>query len=110
VSNVPYVGVSETGNAIVKDPNLDLALMWFERGDGKIQFSLRGKDLVDCGQIAKVLGNGGGHPNAAGFQKTLEEGRDLVDLVLLRGKYRGGEEAFKTRLITLPNCSDSANG
>lgn len=87
VLNIPYAGVSEAGNALVKNDKADIALLWFERGDGITQFSLRsnkeGKD-VDVSAIAKAFG-GGGHKNASGFQVSLAKGRTIVDHVLGRG-------------------------
>ena len=82
VLNIPYVGVSEAGNALCK-AGYKTALLWFERGDGITQFSLRGDGSVDVSAIAKSFG-GGGHRNAAGFQLSLEEGRNLVDSILRR--------------------------
>lgn len=82
VLNIPYVGVSEAGNALCKD-GYPIALLWFERGDGVIQFSLRGDGTVDVSAIAKSFG-GGGHNNAAGFQTSVEEGRKVIDAVLGR--------------------------
>jgi uncharacterized protein len=88
VLNIPYAGVSEAGNALVKN-GYDVALLWFERGDGQIQFSLRsnrdGRN-VDVSAIAKLHG-GGGHQNAAGFQTSVAAGRDLIDWVLGRVIY-----------------------
>jgi uncharacterized protein len=90
VLNIPYAGVSEAGNALVKDGGYDIGLAWFERGDGQIQFSLRSNrdeegGGVDVSQIAKAYG-GGGHWNAAGFQVSVERGRLLVDMILGRLK------------------------
>ena len=82
VLNIPYVGVSEAGSALCKK-GYPVALLWFERGDGITQFSLRGDGSVDVSAIAKSFG-GGGHNNAAGFQVSLAEGRALVDKVLGR--------------------------
>jgi len=82
VLNIPYAGVSEAGNALCKS-GYPVALLWFERGDGITQFSLRGDGTVDVSAIAKSFG-GGGHNNAAGFQVSTKEGRDLVDRVLGR--------------------------
>jgi uncharacterized protein len=79
VLNIPYVGVSEAGNALCKK-GYPVSLLWFERGDGITQFSLRGDGTVDVSKIAQVYG-GGGHHNAAGFQLSLREGRELVDQV-----------------------------
>jgi len=42
------------------------ALGWFERGDGKIVYSLRSRGDFDVSEIACLYG-GGGHRNAAGF-------------------------------------------
>lgn len=86
VLNIPYAGVSEAGNALCKT-GYPIALCWFERGDGIIQFSLRGDGSVDVSAIAKSFG-GGGHHNAAGFQLNLYEGRLLVDRVLSRTNLR----------------------
>lgn len=45
---------------------------YFDRGDGKRQWSLRSTDDgVDVSEIAKANG-GGGHRNAAGFEQSLE--------------------------------------
>lgn len=84
VLNIPYVGVSEAGNALCK-AGYTVALLWFERGDGITQFSLRGDGSVDVSAIAKSYG-GGGHANAAGFQLSKAEGRALVDQVLVLGR------------------------
>ena len=44
---------------------------YFDRGDGKRQWSLRSRNEgVDVSKIAKQMG-GGGHRNAAGFEETL---------------------------------------
>lgn len=85
VVNIPYAGVSEAGNALCKD-GYPISLLWFERRDGQTQFSLRGDGSVDVSAIAKSFG-GGGHHNAAGFQLSLTEGRNLVDTVLGRKVY-----------------------
>lgn len=87
VLNIPYAGVSEVGNRLVLDDKHDIALLWFERGDDIIQFSLRSNrdgNNVDVGAIAKSYG-GGGHRNAAGFQMPITGGRKLVDGILQRG-------------------------
>lgn len=42
---------------------------WFQRADGKRQWSLRSRDGgIDVSQVAKAHG-GGGHPQAAGFEE-----------------------------------------
>ncbi len=83
VLNVSYVGVSEAGNALAKQEGVDVAVLWFERGDGIIQFSLRGTGKFNCSKIAQRFG-GGGHQNAAGFQLPLWDGRALMDKILGR--------------------------
>lgn len=84
VLNIPYVGVSEAGAALVES-GFDIGLAWFERGDGLIQFSLRSKKggPIDVAAIAKTYG-GGGHQSAAGFQVSLARGREIVDNILTR--------------------------
>ncbi len=42
------------------------AVGWFERGDGKLVYSLRSRGDFDVSEVAKQFG-GGGHKNAAGF-------------------------------------------
>jgi len=62
--------ISELGNAISSDPNVDFAVLW--RHDnvlGKYHISLRSCDKADVSEIAKSFG-GGGHPNAAGFSSS----------------------------------------
>ena len=88
VLNIPYVGVSEAGNAIVK-LGYDVALAWHESNGGRIKFSLRSNKEganVDVSAIAKKFG-GGGHQNAAGFELHIEAGRRLVDQVLRRDRH-----------------------
>lgn len=52
--------------------NIDYAMSYFIRSDGKFVFNLRSKkpDGVDVSKIALGYG-GGGHPNAAGFTMNL---------------------------------------
>lgn len=66
----------------------DVAMGWFERGiDDQIQFFLCSDNGTDVGEIAKRLG-GGGHANAAGFEKPIVEARRLIDTILDRnGEY-----------------------
>jgi hypothetical protein len=84
VLNIPYAGVSEAGNALVK-AGYEIGLAWFERHDGVMQFSLRSEKSgdVDVSIIAKNYG-GGGHKSAAGFQVSVEQGRAIVDKILGR--------------------------
>lgn len=63
------VGIEETENFIdflraVRDANV--AALFKEAENGEYRVSLRSKQNVDVGAIARVYG-GGGHPNAAGF-------------------------------------------
>lgn len=82
VVNAPYLNISEIGNILATD-YADIGMGWFERGDGKIQFSLRSNGDIDVSAIAKLYG-GGGHKNAAGFQMSREEGRKFIDSILGR--------------------------
>ena len=82
VVNAPYLNISEVGNVLATS-YAKIGMGWFERGDGKIQFSLRSNDDIDVSAIAKIY-NGGGHKNAAGFQMTLAEGRKFIDFILTR--------------------------
>lgn len=81
VVNVPYLNTSEVGNELSK--TADVGLGWFERADGMIQVSLRSKGEIDVSEIAKQFG-GGGHKNAAGFQVSLANGREIIDNILGR--------------------------
>jgi oligoribonuclease NrnB/cAMP/cGMP phosphodiesterase (DHH superfamily) len=85
VVNMPYAGVSEVGAALVETKGYEIGLAWFERGDGITQFSMRSHKggPVDVSAIAKMYG-GGGHPSAAGFQVSIENGRSIVDQILDR--------------------------
>lgn len=48
---------------------------WFDRGDGARQWSLRSRaGGIDVSQVARSLG-GGGHPQAAGFEEPIPEGK-----------------------------------
>jgi uncharacterized protein len=63
--------ISELGEFIYKKPEYDIAIMW-QAVEDMIVFSLRSDsknpDSPDCAKIAQQYG-GGGHKNAAGFQK-----------------------------------------
>lgn len=63
--------ISELGEFIYKKPEYDIAVMW-QAVEDMVVFSLRSDsgnpDSPDCAEIAKQYG-GGGHKNAAGFQK-----------------------------------------
>jgi oligoribonuclease NrnB/cAMP/cGMP phosphodiesterase (DHH superfamily) len=63
--------ISELGEFIYKKPEYDIAIMW-QAVEDTVVFSLRSDsgnpDSPDCAKIAQQYG-GGGHRNAAGFQK-----------------------------------------
>ncbi|RPJ79355.1 MAG: hypothetical protein EHM20_01660 [Alphaproteobacteria bacterium] len=63
--------ISELGEFIYKKPEYDIAIMW-QAVEDMVVFSLRSDsrnpDSPDCAEIAQQYG-GGGHKNAAGFQK-----------------------------------------
>ncbi|MGH0031697.1 MAG: DHHA1 domain-containing protein [Myxococcota bacterium] len=73
VVNVPYQNASEMGSVLLeKHPGADFAAGYFQRADGRWQFSLRSRSGFDVSEIAKLYG-GGGHAGAAGFDvPTLE--------------------------------------
>jgi nanoRNase/pAp phosphatase (c-di-AMP/oligoRNAs hydrolase) len=52
-------------------------LCWFDRADGKRQYSLRSDEQgVDVSEVAKQFG-GGGHKHAAGFALGMRHGIDV---------------------------------
>jgi len=63
--------ISELGEFIYRMPEYDIAIMW-QAVEDMVVFSLRSDsgnpDSPDCAEIAQQYG-GGGHRNAAGFQK-----------------------------------------
>lgn len=63
--------ISELGEFIYRKPEYDIAVMW-QAVEDMVVFSLRSDsgnpDSPDCAEIAQQYG-GGGHKNAAGFQK-----------------------------------------
>ena len=69
VVNVPYHYASDLANELLAVfPDAPFAACWFQRGDGRLQYSLRSEDSrLDVSEIAKKFG-GGGHRNSAGFQ------------------------------------------
>jgi len=63
--------ISELGNVISSDPNVDFAVLW--RHDNVLDeytVSLRSCDKANVSEIAKSFG-GGGHTNAAGFSSKI---------------------------------------
>lgn len=66
--NASYTFASELANEII--PLHDGALFglsYFQRADGRWQYSLRSRDDFDVSVVAKIYG-GGGHQKAAGFE------------------------------------------
>ena len=76
VLNVPYHYASDCADAILDaEPGAPFAATWFRRADGKEQFSLRSRnERMDVSEIAKKFG-GGGHRNAAGFERPETKAR-----------------------------------
>jgi oligoribonuclease NrnB/cAMP/cGMP phosphodiesterase (DHH superfamily) len=72
VVNVPYHYASDCADAILKaEPAAPFAASYFDRADGKRQWSLRSADdRIDVSDVAKAKG-GGGHRNAAGFEEVV---------------------------------------
>ncbi len=73
VVNAPYHYSSDIAHELLDEhPEAPFAAAWFHRADGMIQWSLRSEDhRMDVSEIAKAQG-GGGHRNAAGFQRKAE--------------------------------------
>jgi nanoRNase/pAp phosphatase (c-di-AMP/oligoRNAs hydrolase) len=67
--------------AYINDPSIDY-YMFFDLSKGVA--SIRGKNVVDCSEVAKQFG-GGGHRGAAGFQFKF----DLDKFVEQFGLYKG---------------------
>lgn len=70
VVNAPYINTSELVGHLAEQPDTPFAVGWFQRADGKYQYSLRSRSEFDVSELAKLFG-GGGHRQAAGF--TVEE-------------------------------------
>lgn len=75
-----YTNCSEIGEALANQPDVDVAMVWFERYDGNIRFALRSKKTgeVDVSMLAKTKTDGGGHKTAAGTRLR----RDLHSIFL----------------------------
>ncbi len=82
IVNALYMNISELAGELSKQSD-GIGIGYFERGDGKMQFSLRSRNDLDVSEIAKSFG-GGGHKNAAGFQMSVYDGRLLVDQIVGR--------------------------
>jgi hypothetical protein len=64
VVNAPYINTSELVGHLAE--SAVFAVGWFQRGDGKYQYSLRSRGDFDVSEFARQFG-GGGHRNAGGF-------------------------------------------
>lgn len=65
--NVTYQNASETADVMLKrHPEADFSMSYFQRRDGRWQYSLRSRTNFDVSAVAKQFG-GGGHAQAAGF-------------------------------------------
>lgn len=66
--NVPYQNASEMADVLLRDhPACHMSMGYFQRADGKWQYSLRSRTDFDVSEVAKRFG-GGGHAQAAGFE------------------------------------------
>jgi oligoribonuclease NrnB/cAMP/cGMP phosphodiesterase (DHH superfamily) len=77
VANVSWF-FSEAAGALAKITGA--GAVWWVRGGGRVQWSLRGTgpDGVDVAAVAKAFPGGGGHMSAAGFTVSWEEHLDLI--------------------------------
>ena len=71
VLNIPYQNASETADRLLElYPGVDYAMGYFQRADGRWQYSLRSRSEFDVSEVAKKYG-GGGHAQAAGFDTAM---------------------------------------
>jgi len=67
VVNAPYINTIElVGHLAETHHTCPFAMGWFQRSDGKFQYSLRSRSDFDVSAVAQRFG-GGGHKQAAGF-------------------------------------------
>lgn len=71
-------------------PHCQMAAAYFDRADGKRQWSLRSRPGFDCGSVARAFG-GGGHAQAAGFT----EGTEVTGLTRMTDAARHAEGGAK---------------
>ncbi len=70
VANAPLLG-SEVGEELLRrNPAAPFVAMYFDRGDGKRQWSLRSREDFDVSEVARLFQNGG-HRQAAGFESEI---------------------------------------
>lgn len=66
--NVPYQNASEMADVLLRvHPAAHYSMGFFQRADGRWQYSLRSRSDFDVSEVAKGYG-GGGHAQAAGFE------------------------------------------
>lgn len=66
--NIPYQNASETADYLLKKHvHARYSMGYFQRADGRWQYSLRSRTDFDVSEVAKSYG-GGGHAQAAGFE------------------------------------------
>ena len=64
---------SDVGNELLRRyPDAPFAVVYFDRADGKRQWSLRSRESFDVSKIARLFRNGG-HLQAAGFETPLPD-------------------------------------
>jgi hypothetical protein len=79
VINTPYMNCSDHVNKLLmKNPDAAFAAGYFQRKDGRWQFSLRSEGEFDVSEIAKLYG-GGGHKHAAGFDVAELPWKDAAE-------------------------------
>lgn len=66
IVNAPQLEISELLDALAQGERF--AVGWWQRADGVYQYSLRSRNGFDVSALAKLYG-GGGHVNAAGFER-----------------------------------------
>jgi len=70
VVNAPFLG-TEVGEELLKRyPEARFVAIYFDRGDGKRQWSLRSREDFDVAVVARLFQNGG-HRQAAGFESDI---------------------------------------
>ena len=70
VVNAPYLNASELASWLLDTGPYCWSVAWFQRSDGRFQYSLRGRRGFDVAEVAKAHG-GGGHAGAAGFDSAV---------------------------------------
>jgi oligoribonuclease NrnB/cAMP/cGMP phosphodiesterase (DHH superfamily) len=79
---------SEVGDELASVDGVDFAAVWYQRADGRRQYSLRSRGDFDVSALAQMYG-GGGHRRAAGFVSDEQLGWLLIPVPRAQG---GGPE------------------